>query len=101
MISRHWLGVVRQEHVNDYKKHLETDTFPRLRLIEGFYDAYFLTRDVSDGIEFLVISEWASIEAVKNFAGNSYNNAVVPDYARSMMVRFEDTVRHYNVDRRD
>jgi heme-degrading monooxygenase HmoA len=56
-----------------------------------------MTRQVADGIEFLVVTEWESIEAIQNFAGRDFELAVVPDVAQKMMVRFDTTVRHYDL----
>lgn len=38
-----------------------------------------------------------SLDAVKAFAGQSYETAVVPPQARSLLSRFEATSRHYHV----
>jgi heme-degrading monooxygenase HmoA len=95
MISRHWIGVAKKDHVKDYIRHLEDATFPSLRKIAGFIDSYYLTRPVDRGVEFLVITEWESIEAIKEFAGENYERAVVPKEVQEMMVAYDKEVRHY------
>jgi heme-degrading monooxygenase HmoA len=97
MISRHWIGIVKPDKVEEYKLYLQHSTFPSLKKISGFHNAYFMTRQVADGIEFLVVTEWESIEAIQNFAGRDFELAVVPDVAQKMMVRFDTTVRHYDL----
>jgi heme-degrading monooxygenase HmoA len=97
MISRHWTGIARTDRANDYIKHLEEATFPSLKKINGFKDAHYLTRAVKNGVEFLVITEWESIDAVKEFAGEDCEKAVVPAEVQDMMVTFDKEVRHYTV----
>jgi len=40
---------------------------------------------------------FSSMDAVKQFAGEHFNNEVVPTEVRELMTRFEDTVHHYEV----
>jgi heme-degrading monooxygenase HmoA len=97
MISRHWIGIVKKDRVSDYTEHLEKITFPELKRISGFSDSYFLTRETQEGIEFLVVTEWDSIEAIKKFAGQEYDRAVVPKAAQNMIISFETKVKHYKI----
>ena len=52
---------------------------------------------MSEGEEFLVITNWESLAAIRTFAGEDVESAVVPDTVQEMMVTFERTVRHYEV----
>lgn len=96
-IARHWTGVAKKECAADYISHLQQDTFKKLRSIEGFMDAAILKRDVEDGIEFLIITEWESCGAIEKFAGTDINAAVVPLTAQEMLMRYDTTVRHYTI----
>ena len=69
MISRHWQGIAKPGEADKYIYHLKTDTFPKLSEIAGFVSASILTRGVDQGTEFLIVTEWESIEAIKAFAG--------------------------------
>lgn len=95
MIIRNWTGVVKADRANDYIAHLQQDTFKRLSAIKGFINASVLQREVIDGIEFLVITEWDNMEAIQEFAGPSADIAVIPPAAQDMMVRYDPVVRHY------
>ena len=48
-------------------------------------------------IEFLVLTLWDSMDAVRAFAGDQPERAVVEPEARAALVRFESTVAHYEV----
>jgi heme-degrading monooxygenase HmoA len=95
MITRNWTGVVKPGRSNDYLIHLQNDTLKRLSAIKGFLNASILKRMVSDGIEFLVITHWENMDAIKQFAGEAADIAVVPPTAQEMMVRYDPVVRHY------
>ena len=97
MISRHWSGTVRPEHVADYVRHLREETFPSLTDIDGFVDATLMKRNVGSGVEFLVVTRWSSMEAIGRFAGEDPTRAVVPDKVRRWMLDFDRSVRHYEV----
>jgi heme-degrading monooxygenase HmoA len=97
MIARHWTGVTKPGRSNDYIAHLKEETFPKLSSIPGFIKARILQRDLTDGTEFLITTEWESLDAIHAFAGQKAIKAVVPQVARDMMVRFDDTVKHYTI----
>jgi hypothetical protein len=48
-------------------------------------------------MELLVISRWASIEAIKAFAGSHPERAVVEPGARAVLTEYDDFVTHYEV----
>ena len=95
MIERHWSGIVRPGRADDYVRHLEDDTFPKLRAMAGFVRGQILRRDVAEGTEFRIVTVWESLDAVRAFAGDDVAAAVVPEVARNMMVRFDPRVAHY------
>ena len=95
MITRNWTGVVKAERTNDYLAHLQNDTFKKLQSIKGFVNASILQRVVTDGIEFLVVTYWETMDAIREFAGEAADIAVVPPLVQEMMVRYDPVVRHY------
>jgi heme-degrading monooxygenase HmoA len=97
MISRNWTGLCKREKANDYIQHLREDTFQSIKKIDGFIRASILKREVSDGIEFLIVTEWESLNSIRQFAGNSYETSVVPEIVKEMMVRYDENVRHYEI----
>src|SRR5262245_54583594 len=97
MISRHWRGVTKPQEADNYVRHLRRDTFPQLSRIPGFVSASILRRAVAAGVEFLVVTTWQSIEAIRQFAGDSADVAVVPMVVQEMMVDYDRTVAHYEV----
>ncbi len=96
-ISRHWRGVSKPEEADNYIRHLRSETFPQLARIEGFISASILRRSVRQGTEFLIVTTWQSIEAIRRFAGESASTAVVPPSVQAMMIDYDREVVHYEV----
>lgn len=96
-ISRHWRGVAKPEEADRYILHLQNETFPKLVRIEGFIKASILRRPIGEGTEFLIVTTWQSIEAIRNFAGESATTAVVPASVQAMMVEYDREVAHYEI----
>jgi heme-degrading monooxygenase HmoA len=97
MIHRQWRGLAKESEANHYVSHLRSETFPQLHKIAGFLDASILRRTVPGGVEFLVVTRWKSIEAIRKFAGENAERAVVPEKVQSMMVSYDQSVAHYEI----
>jgi heme-degrading monooxygenase HmoA len=97
MISRHWRGLAKPPHADDYVRHLRSDTFPELSKIPGFIDASILRRNVQGGVEFLIVTNWESMRAIEQFAGRDSEVAVVPEKVQHMMLEYDRRARHYEV----
>jgi len=97
MIARHWKGIAKAELAAAYTAHLLEETFPALSQLKGFIKAYILTRAVTNGVEFLIITEWGSLLAIKAFAGEDMETAVVPKIVQEMMVQYDQKASHYEI----
>src|SRR6266496_3606353 len=97
MISRHWRGVTRVEEADNYIRHLQNSTFPQLSRIPGFVSASILRRPTAQGVEFMIVTTWESIEVIRQFAGELEDVAVVPAVVQAMMVQYDTKVSHYEI----
>lgn len=97
MISRHWKGVAKPGYAESYVQHLRHDTFPGLARIPGFVRASILRRTVASGTEFHIVTVWESLTAIKAFAGEDPEIAVVPAAAREMLCSYDERVVHYEI----
>jgi len=97
MIGRLWHGWTTIEDAPRYEEHLRRETFPALRGIEGYVEGYVLRRDSGDRVDFAVLTLWESLEAIRRFAGDDYETAVVPEEARRALRGFGERVTHYEV----
>ena len=76
---------------------LKNDTFRKLKSINGFIAASILTRGTSEGVEFLIVTKWKSLEAIKSFTGHQEEVAVVPAVVQDIMIRYDEKVTHYEI----
>jgi heme-degrading monooxygenase HmoA len=97
MISRVWRGETTVAKQQAYRNFLTARIFPSLEKIPGHRGAYLLRRDHDGNVEFLVVTMWDSIEAVRQFAGDNPERAVVEPEARAILSDFDDFVRNYEV----
>ena len=97
MIGRLWHGWTTADAAPRYEEHLRRETFPALRGFDGYVDGYVLRRDSGDRVDFAVLTLWESLEAIRAFAGDDYETAVVPDAARLVLRGFDERVMHYEV----
>jgi heme-degrading monooxygenase HmoA len=97
MIARHWRGVAHPGRARGYEEHLRAETFPSLKRIPGFVDASILRRTIDSGVEFLIVTRWQSMDAIRQFAGADPEAAVVPPAVEAMMVDYDRRVTHYEV----
>lgn len=97
MISRQWKGIAKRSEADRYVDHLRTETFVQIAKLPGFHSASILRRDVAAGVEFLIVTTWASLDAIRLFAGDDPERAVVPLRVQEMMVSYDRTVDHYEV----
>ena len=96
VIARRWRGWADSPaNADSYVAHFEGTVRPRLEATGGFVDAT-LERVESDGgrIELVVVTRWASMEAIRTFAGNDVDVAVVEPEARAVLDDFDAHVRH-------
>jgi heme-degrading monooxygenase HmoA len=97
VIARLWRGLACPSQSGAYEEHLRRHTFPALKEIPGFVDASILRRPVEGGVEFLIVTRWVSMEAIKSFAGSDAEAAVVPAEVQAMMIEYDRRVNHFEV----
>lgn len=99
MISRIWHGYTTPGNADAYEMLLKEEIFTGIagRKIPGFLDIQLLRRQLGEEVEFVTIMEFETLEAVKLFAGEDYEAAVVPPRARAILSHFDPRSQHYEV----
>ena len=97
MISRIWHGWTTRENAAAYEALLKSEILPgiSIRGIGGLEGAHLLRRDVPEGVEFVTILWFDTLGAVREFAGEDWEAAVVPEKARRLLTRFDARSQHY------
>ncbi len=97
MIGRLWHGWTTVEKADAYEQLLRAEVLPGIHRVEGYRGAYLFRRALDDEVEFVTLTLFASMDAVRTFAGDEYAVAVVPLAARQLLSRFDETSIHYDM----
>ena len=99
MISRIWHGWTTPDNADRYEELLKQEIFAGIenRHMRGFRSIQLLRRDAGVEVEFVTIMLFDSLAAVREFAGEDYEVAVVPEKARALLSRFDARSQHYEV----
>ncbi len=99
MISRIWHGYTTKNNADIYENLLQNEIFVGInnRSIKGYKGIQLLRRELPAETEFVTIMWFDSLNSVIEFAGEDYEEAVVPDKARKVLLRFDKISQHYEV----
>ncbi len=97
MISRIWHGWTSPANADAYERLLKEEIFVGIqnRHIRGFKNIQLLRRDIGEEVEFVTFMVFDSLDAVREFAGEDYEVAVVPAKARLLLSHFDQRSQHY------
>ena len=95
MISRLWHGWTKRDNADRYEDLLRSEILPGIHRVAGFKGASVLRREGKDEVEFVTLTMFDSMAAVKEFAGEDYEVAVILPEARKLLVRFDARSAHY------
>ena len=97
MIARTWRGFTRAADADAYADYVRRAAIPPYLATPGNRGAFILRRVGDVEAEFLVLSLWDSMNAVRGFAGPIPERAVFyPEDAR-YLTRFDQHVEHFEV----
>ncbi len=100
MISRIWHGYTTPgANADAYEHLLKEEIFIGIknRSIKGYRGIQLLRRELGTETEFITIMWFDSIDAIREFAGEDYEVAVVPPKARQVLSHFDPRSQHYEV----
>jgi heme-degrading monooxygenase HmoA len=97
VIARLWHGWTAPENADAYEEFLRTKMFPSIHRVQGYLGADLLRRDDGQEIAFVTITRFESLDAVRAFAGQDYERAVVEPEARALLSRFDQRSDHYEI----
>jgi heme-degrading monooxygenase HmoA len=97
MIARQWIGQTRESDAEVYSKYLEETGISEIRKTKGNKGVWLLRRLHDGKAEFIVLSMWESIDAIKEFAGTDYERARYYAEDKKFLLRLDPHVTHYEV----
>jgi heme-degrading monooxygenase HmoA len=97
MIARMWRGFALPEKADEYVKHLQISVLPELQQIDGFQGVSLMRRDLAEEVEFIVLTLWESMDAIRKFAGENAELAVVAPAAQTLFRKYDSMVKHFEI----
>ena len=94
MIARVWHGWTHPENADAYQNLLKTKVLPGIHRIKGYRGAHLLRRNDGAEVEFITITMWENMDAVKQFSG-AEGHAVVPPEAQKLLAHYDGESAHY------
>jgi heme-degrading monooxygenase HmoA len=99
MIARIWHGYTSPENAEVYENLLKTEVFPSIeaKKVKGYRKISLLKRKLENEYEFITIMLFDDLGAVKDFAGEDYERSYVPEKAREVLARHDESSQHYEI----
>ena len=99
MIARIWHGYTTRENSSVYEIMLQAEILTGIkeRNIKGFINIQLMIRKMGNEVEFVTVMRFESINAVKEFAGDDYEKAVIYPDAKPLLLRYDETSQHYEI----
>jgi antibiotic biosynthesis monooxygenase (ABM) superfamily enzyme len=97
VIARLWHGWTAPENADAYEEFLRTKMFPSIHRVPGYLGADLLRREDGAEVAFVTITRFESLQSVRAFAGEEYEEAVVEPEARRLLSRFDQRSEHYEI----
>ena len=97
MIARIWKGVAERLKADVFLDYMMKTGVKDFRLKEGNRGVYVLRRNGKKRVEFLMISLWDSVNAIRKFAGEEIDRASYYPEDGKLLVKLEPKVKHFEV----
>jgi heme-degrading monooxygenase HmoA len=97
MIVRLWRGDTAPDKADSYLEYLRATGVADYQATAGNQGVMVLRNRMADRLEWITLSRWESMEAIRRFAGNDVGRAVYYPEDHDYLLRFEPDVHHYDV----
>ncbi len=96
-VLREWRGRSKPEKADAVLNHYVTNLKPVMTASPGFVGASISSRDIGGLVEFILISRWRDMDAVKAFAGHAPEKAVLPEGTDKVLEDSDNFVRLFEI----
>ena len=97
MIARIWRGITQADKADDYLAYLQETGLKDYAATPGNRGVTVLRRVQGEHCEFMLVSLWDSMDAVRAFAGENPDKSVYYPEDDRYLLDMEPLVRHYDV----
>ena len=96
MIARVWHGWTAPQNADAYEGLLKSKILPGIHRVKGYRGAHLLRREAGKEVEFITVTLWESMAAVREFSGPE-GHAVVPPEAQKLLAHYDAQSAHYEI----
>jgi heme-degrading monooxygenase HmoA len=96
-IVRSWSARATTAGADAYLTHFQDAVLPALRRVPGHGGALVMRRPRDHEVEITVLTLWASMAAIHEFAGPDATVAVVEPAARAVLHTFDERAEHFEL----
>lgn len=97
MIARVWRGITRKDSAEAYLAFLNGTALPGLAGRSGQHGGWVLRRFQGEHCEFVMVTLWASMDAIRDWVGGDPSQAVYAAEEDEFLLEQEALVRHYEI----
>ncbi|HTH99159.1 MAG TPA: antibiotic biosynthesis monooxygenase [Stellaceae bacterium] len=98
MVARLWHGRTPAAKADEYREYLYEAGVKKIAAIPGNRGVQMMMSKTDQQGEFMVISYWDSIEAIKGYAGPNYTQVHDLPRDKEFLIDHEPLVRHFDLD---
>ena len=98
-IIRTWKGWTTLENAPIYEDILINEVFPTVKKngVEGLEKVSISIKHNPNDVEFFLVLQFDSLDAIKIFAGEDYKKAYIPENAKRVLLRYDLEAEHYEL----
>lgn len=96
-VARTWTARATKDGARAYVAYFRDTLAPALAARNGYIGATIFESERGGVVELVVITRWHTLAAIRAFAGDDYERAVVEPEARALLTSFDDRARHSNI----
>jgi heme-degrading monooxygenase HmoA len=98
MVARIWHGRTPADKADEYRQYLFEVGVKKIATLPGNRGVQMMVSKSAEQAEFMVVSYWNSIEAIKGYAGEEYTKVHDLPRDKEFLINQEKLVRHFNLD---
>ena len=100
-VARIWKGRTSAARADEYQRYLDATGISKILATRGNRGVTVMRRPDGETVEFTVLSVWDSLDAVKQYAGENYQKAVLLPRDREYLLEVEPNVVHAEIVREE
>jgi heme-degrading monooxygenase HmoA len=98
MVARIWHGRTPAEKADEYRQYLFDVGVKKIATLPGNRGVQMMVSRTAEQGEFMVVSYWDSIDAIKGYAGAEYTKVHDLPRDKEFLIDQETLVRHFELD---